>query len=360
MQLSQDILRNAHVMVVGCGALGNEVLKNLVLLGVENLCIVDMDKIERSNLTRSVFYRNEDVSMSKVSVMRRRLRELNPHLSITAIDGDIAHDVGLGLIRKMDVVIGCVDNRWARFMINRHCMRMQKMWVDGGINTTEGTVRVFGVGNCYACNLGTEGQKELRLRMPCANTIRRSEQAGHAPTNIVTASVVGAVMAQEAAKLICGEETIMGHMFCYDADAAEGRKVVLKAYDEECPEHEAWEDIVESNLTPDVSVCEFLTSTACETLILRDDCFVDYITDRRDNARYELMCPGRMVAEKLDAIPTLRGRNLSDFYQSEYHNISVTSPYSKLTLRQLGIPDGDVLIADGRYISLKEETTKKN
>ena len=55
-----DKVRNANVMVVGCGALGNEVLKNLALFGVEHLVIVDFDTIELSNLTRSILFTPED------------------------------------------------------------------------------------------------------------------------------------------------------------------------------------------------------------------------------------------------------------------------------------------------------------
>ena len=50
----QSLLRNARILVVGAGALGNEIIKNLALLGVGNVIIVDMDRIELSNLSRSV------------------------------------------------------------------------------------------------------------------------------------------------------------------------------------------------------------------------------------------------------------------------------------------------------------------
>ena len=49
-------IEEAHIMVVGCGALGNEVLKNLVLIGVQHLVIVDFDSVETDNLSRSVLF----------------------------------------------------------------------------------------------------------------------------------------------------------------------------------------------------------------------------------------------------------------------------------------------------------------
>ena len=81
--------------MVGCGALGNEVLKNLVLFGVEQLVLVDFDQVEPSNLTRSLLFTPEDAEhhTPKVEAAARSLRRLNPALQLQLIRGDITHDV---------------------------------------------------------------------------------------------------------------------------------------------------------------------------------------------------------------------------------------------------------------------------
>ena len=56
----KERVKNARVLVAGCGALGNEVVKNLALFGVGHIYVVDFDRIELSNLTRSVLFREED------------------------------------------------------------------------------------------------------------------------------------------------------------------------------------------------------------------------------------------------------------------------------------------------------------
>ena len=53
----QERLKNATIMVVGAGAIGNELIKNLTLLGIGRILVYDMDAIESTNLTRSVLYR---------------------------------------------------------------------------------------------------------------------------------------------------------------------------------------------------------------------------------------------------------------------------------------------------------------
>src|ERR1700712_2851419 len=63
----QRKLAGAKVLVIGAGALGNEIVKNLALLGVGNVLIADMDRIENSNLSRSVLYRAGDNGQYKAT-----------------------------------------------------------------------------------------------------------------------------------------------------------------------------------------------------------------------------------------------------------------------------------------------------
>ena len=64
----QEKLAAAKVLVVGAGALGNEVLKNLALLGVGTTYVIDLDNVEPSNLSRSVLFRAEDGGQPKAEV----------------------------------------------------------------------------------------------------------------------------------------------------------------------------------------------------------------------------------------------------------------------------------------------------
>ncbi len=355
----QEKVAAARVMVVGCGALGNEVLKNLVLFGIQHLVIVDFDRVEESNLSRSVFFHQADAKARryKVDVIAERLHEQNPAVEVTTICGDIAYDVGLALIRSMQVVIGCVDSRWARYAINRLCLRGGVPWVDGGIDGLEGTVRVFAPGeNCYACNLGPEGLNELRRRMPCSGIIRRNETSGRVPTTPVVASVIGAVQVQEAMKLIhreemaCGELTsLLGRVFYYEGQHLQTHIAQLKAYDDDCAVHEQWKDVQPSVLHREMTVGEALQAINKElqvkeaAIVLTNDCFVDYVEDRSTDCRIEMMCAGHQVAEHIAKDESLRSHPFSALYQHEFHRIDASFPYQQFTLAQLGLPPQDIL-----------------
>ena len=349
----QDRVANAHVMVVGCGALGNEVLKNLALFGVGHLVLVDFDKVEASNLSRSVLFRTDDAEQQryKVDAAAERLREINPSLDIQTLCGDIAYDVGLGLIRRMDVIIGCVDNRWARYCINRLAMRAGIPWVDGGIEALEGTARVFKPGvNCYACNLGPEGLSEMQRRFSCAHTIRMNEAAGRVPTTPIVASVIGAVQAQEAMKIIHEEQdmtSLCGKMFYYEGQHLSTKIVDFRAYDEDCPVHEQWTPVIQSELTTQMSVQKALEALRIllpaeqVRISLTADCFVDKLIRKDDNSEIEIMLPKHLVrGERLK----VKGERIEDYYVNEYNEIDASFPYPHLTLAQLGIPAQDILL----------------
>lgn len=196
----------AKVLVVGAGALGNDVIKNLALMGVGHIFIVDFDNIEVANLSRSVLFRESDNNRAKAEVAAARAKSLNPQIHVQYLNGDVTTSLGLGVIRRMDVVIGCLDNREARLAVNRFCYWMNKPWVDGAIQELLGLVRVFvpGQGACYECTLTEQALRDLSLRYSCPLLARQNILLGKVPTTPTIASIIGGMQSQEALKLIHG------------------------------------------------------------------------------------------------------------------------------------------------------------
>jgi adenylyltransferase/sulfurtransferase len=125
----QSILKNAKILVIGCGALGNEIVKNLTMLGVGNIFVVDMDKVEKSNLTRSVLFRKEDEGKYKAETVCKRAKEINDEINIKYFSGNV-FELGLGIFKEMDVIICGLDNREARLFVNQSCWKVNRPWID--------------------------------------------------------------------------------------------------------------------------------------------------------------------------------------------------------------------------------------
>jgi adenylyltransferase/sulfurtransferase len=353
-------VKNAKVMVVGAGALGNEVLKNLALFGIGNIFIVDYDTIEYSNLTRSILFRESDADkgLFKAQVAAKRIKEINPGIQVDFLCGNLSTDVGLGIYKQMDVVIACLDSRLARLQLNRICMRAGVPWIDGGIENLEGNVKVFIPGeNCYECELSDKTKDFLFHKMSCAGIAKRNQQVGRIATTPVIASVIGAVQVQEAMKLIHKEELEKGvftslckKWFHYEGMHLNTKIYQTDVYDEECPSHEHWDNIVEMpKLSANTSIKDFFKAIEKQfkvkevTINLRNDKFVDKIVTRSDNQRFLPMLPESKIPQYIDETFELFRRLPSDLYQNTYEDIDNEFPYPDLTLHQIGIPYLDIL-----------------
>ena len=94
----QETVARARVLVVGAGALGNEILKTLALVGIGRVLVYDMDRVETSNLNRSVLYRAEDEGRPKAEVAAERMRDLNPDVRVVGRSENAVHRAGKRVI----------------------------------------------------------------------------------------------------------------------------------------------------------------------------------------------------------------------------------------------------------------------
>lgn len=196
----QEKLKNARVLVAGVGALGNEVLKNLALLGIGHIAIIDFDTVSITNLTRSVLFRDTDIDLTKVEVARQRLLEINPELSILAIHGDLQFDLGVGDVRSYNLIIGCVDSINARWAINQIAYRAGIPWINGGIGVTDGEVSFFAPQTesaCFECEISAQMWERRNQRYSC-HGMKRELSEKNIPTTATLASMIGGMQVQQA------------------------------------------------------------------------------------------------------------------------------------------------------------------
>lgn len=222
---SQEKLRQAKIMVIGAGALGNEVVKNLALLGVGHILIVDFDSIELSNLSRTTLFRHADLGKRKAPVAAARAQELcvEPEAKIEAVDGDVVWELGLGAYRRMDLVLGCLDNVEARLAVNRACLLTGKPFIDGGIRGLAGSVYVFAppFECCFNCTTTKRERNAAGGRYDsCFQIIRRNYSEGRIATVQVTSALIAALQVEQAIKWLHGRLPKSGFRLQYDGGSS--------------------------------------------------------------------------------------------------------------------------------------------
>lgn len=375
-------VKNSKVLVAGAGALGNEVVKNLALFGVGQIYVVDFDQIEVSNLTRSVLFRENDAYSHsyKSEIVAKRAMEINPQIKVTPIVGNLFSDVGFGLYKSVDVIIGCLDSRIARYQLNRLAMRAGKTWIDGSIENMTGVVRVYTPGiSCYECSLSRAEFNNIMLRTGCADVVRMQGSAGRVATTPISASIVGAMQVQEAMKIIhmtdnedAPFKTLQGKMMRYEGLTNSVNIYRYASWKSTCPAHEVWDDIVEAkNISAEDSIFEAITklkgllNVNTVEINMRNNKFIDRIISDNPEKEFVVKLPESQLNDYIQRSDELRKLSYKTlFHKSFIENINNSFPYPELSLKQIGIPIFDVIEVStdkGRFfVELSKDATIYN
>jgi len=218
--LDMDSIENEKVLVVGAGALGNEVVKDLVLSGFRRITLVDMDRVVMSNLNRCLFFTEADsrARRTKAAVVARRAAALGNKVKIDARVKRI-EDLPEGFIRGHGIVLGCLDNLAARLHLNAHTYPFNIPYIDGGTLGTTGKVQVVLPPEtpCLECGMNRTHMRIVEKRFSCTGedfTFFDPKLAAE----ITTTSVIAAILVREALKISSGHPQLaLRNMFYYDA-----------------------------------------------------------------------------------------------------------------------------------------------
>src|SRR5262249_20543833 len=213
-------------------------------LGAGHVFVADRDRVEHSNLSRSILFREADCGRPKALVAAERAAEVYPSIRVQPFLGNIVHDLGVGIYRWADVILGCLDNREARVAINHATARAGKVWIDGAIERLDGVARVFdpATGPCYECSMGVNDWKMLEARRSCALLSRGEMEQGKVPTTPTTAAIIAGVQVQEAVKYLHGLDVIAGTGFLFDGTHHQSY-LVRYTRKEDCHAHDADEPV---------------------------------------------------------------------------------------------------------------------
>jgi len=344
---NQALLREARVFVVGAGALGNEILKNLALLGVGHVVVVDMDRIELSNLSRSVLFRETDEGQPKAEAAARAARAIYGDLHVHPITGNLLADVGLGFFRWAQIVLGALDNREARVFVNSACARVGRPWIDGGIDVLNGVVRGFRppATACYECTMSQVDWQILNQRRSCSMLARRALAQRGTPTTPTTASIIGAIQTQEAVKFLHGLDALFGSGFVFEGRGHQSYSTTYPIHPD-CPWHEPVAEIVEVPGAGASTTLRALVAEAsrrlggCDALDLARE-IVEQLECPKCRRVEVVLKPAEQISED-QAICSACGAEAAPKF---LNSIPAGSPLLDKTVSEIGLPKWDILWA---------------
>ncbi|MBI4909255.1 MAG: ThiF family adenylyltransferase [Acidobacteria bacterium] len=151
----QQRLLDAHVAIVGCGALGTFQAAALARAGVGHLYVIDRDYVELSNLQRQWLFEEEDATQAlpKAVAASQRLAKINAAVTVKALVEDLNPRNAEELLGEAGVILDATDNFETRYLINDYAVKNEIPWVYGAAVASYGLVMpvVPGTTCCLQC-----------------------------------------------------------------------------------------------------------------------------------------------------------------------------------------------------------------
>ncbi len=194
--IGQRRLKAARVAVVGAGGLGSPALLFLAAAGVGMLTVIDDDVVNRSNLQRQVIHPDAAVGRPKVESAAAAVQALNPSVVVVTRETRLTADNAADLLRGHHVVLDGADNFETRYTVNDACERLDIPCVWASVYRAQGQISVFWRSAPHGVDL-----RDLFPEPPDPASVPTCGDAG--VIGALTGQI-GAMMAGEAIKLVCG------------------------------------------------------------------------------------------------------------------------------------------------------------
>lgn len=144
--------KNLNVCMIGCGALGCEISKNLAMMGFcqnkkRNFVITDMDTIELSNLSRQFLFQPNNIGQYKSEVVKNKLKMYTPKMNVKSYNLQMcdknSHIFNCEFWKRKDIVINALDNTIAREFVDNKCNMFLRPLFESGTLGVKGNVQTI-------------------------------------------------------------------------------------------------------------------------------------------------------------------------------------------------------------------------
>ena len=161
----QKKIIKSKVLVVGAGGLGCPVIDYLSRAGVGNIGVVDNDKVNISNIHRQSLYNSKDIGKSKVIVIKKKIKLINPLVKIKIFKQRIEKKNIGKIFKNYDFIVDGSDNFKTKFLLNKYSLKYKKILIVGAISKMDGHIFTFDFKNktdpCLKCFYQAEPSDEI-------------------------------------------------------------------------------------------------------------------------------------------------------------------------------------------------------
>lgn len=256
----------ATVLIVGMGALGQNTALNLALSGVRELRVVDADRFETHNRTRSPLFPRDGAGVAKAPTTARALASAvtNPHAVVRYADAWI-EDLGRGVFRGVDVVVSCVDTKSARAYLANNCRLLGVPLVEGGFDGSEVSAAVYPAASnaseasllpCWCC-----GKVIDTNTVSCRLRAARAEAARVVPAIQNAAATLGGMQAEAVIETLHGHATEPYRLW-FDVRSGEAARTAPAASPECTGDHRLLGVAEDSGIGPETPVSALIACAA--------------------------------------------------------------------------------------------------
>ncbi len=135
----QAKLADAHVTIVGLGALGSHAAALLTRAGIGELTLIDPDQVSETNLQRQALYTTADAAAARLKVVAAgaHLKEINPAVDLHLLPASLEADL---IPADCDLILDCLDNYATRAQLNQAARKANRPYLFASCAGTFGTV----------------------------------------------------------------------------------------------------------------------------------------------------------------------------------------------------------------------------
>ena len=203
----QKKIKKAKVLIIGMGGLGCPLLTYLASSGINNIGIVDHDKIELGNLNRQILFDTSDLGKYKVYQAKEKIRKIYKQIKLKTFKIKITKKNIKSIIKEYDIICDGTDNFKTRLLINDYCKKNKKILISAAISKFDGHLFKFNFKKkipCFRCFMPQQPLQEMNC-----------DVEGIFPP---VAGILGSLQANEVLKTILNlKDDLNGNILIFDS-----------------------------------------------------------------------------------------------------------------------------------------------